>query len=93
MTSTAEMMIANMPLPRAAQLLGFIDRHPSDNGGFGYAVLQMGTGVEVAWNGHSFRSLPRNWRDLVEFSTTAFASMANAWDAPGITPTGRGDCG
>jgi hypothetical protein len=38
-------------------------RHPADNGEpLAYAVLRMGEGVEVAWNGHSFRSLPHERR-------------------------------
>jgi hypothetical protein len=75
MTTAADLMIANIALPRGTQLLGYIDRHPSDDGGLGYAVIETDAGIEIAWNGHNFRSLPRNWRDLVEFSTAAVSSQ------------------
>jgi hypothetical protein len=66
--SIAMLMIADAPLPPDAQLLGWIDRHPLDRGGVEYGVLRFRTGTEVAWNGHSFRSLPRDWHDHVELT-------------------------
>src|SRR5712672_1384075 len=57
-------MSSDAQLPAGAALLGWIDHHPSDHDGPGYTVLKLVTGMEVAWNGHSCRSLPQNWRDL-----------------------------
>jgi hypothetical protein len=70
MKNSVEMlMIADAPFPPGSQLLGWIDRHPVDIGErLVYAVLRMGTGIEVAWNGHSFRSLPRDWHNHVELT-------------------------
>jgi hypothetical protein len=48
-------------------LVGWINRHPSGKGG-AYTVLHVvQTGIEVAWDGTAIRSLPKNWRDKVEF--------------------------
>jgi hypothetical protein len=58
-------------LPADTELLGWIDRHPSDNDGPGYTVVKLGTGLELAWNGNNFRSLPQNWRELVPFAERA----------------------
>jgi hypothetical protein len=67
--SVSMLTITDTPLPEGAQLLGWIARHPVDIGEESvYAVLRMGTGIEVAWNGHSFRSLPHDWRDQVELT-------------------------
>jgi hypothetical protein len=57
-----------LPLPADTELLGWIDRHPSDKDGPGYTIVKLGTGMELAWNGHNFRSLPQNWRELVPFA-------------------------
>ena len=66
--SVAMLRIADPPVPPGALLLGWIDHHPSDFEGLAYAVLRMRPGIEVAWNGHNFRSLPHDWRDHVELT-------------------------
>ncbi len=59
----AQAMIQGHPLPPHAILIGYIDRHPADKLGLGWAVLSYpATGVEVAWDGQSTRSLPSGWR-------------------------------
>lgn len=63
----AEMMIANTPLPKGATLLGYIDKHPAEAFGLGYAVLRMRAG-EVAWDGERIRTLSADWRELVDFT-------------------------
>jgi hypothetical protein len=69
--SVAMLKIADAPVPPGALLLGWIERHPSDpldRDGLAYAVLRMRPGIEVAWNGHNFRSLPHDWREHVELT-------------------------
>lgn len=65
-THIAKLMTDQSPLPAGAQRVGWIARHPADQSGLGYAVIRTAAGIEVAWNGETIRSLPRNWRDRVE---------------------------
>jgi hypothetical protein len=67
-------MTSSRPLPSGAQLLGWIDRHPTDQDGRRYSVVSLTGGIEVAWNGNNFRSLPHNWRTLVPFAERAVAA-------------------
>ena len=53
-------MTSSRPLPSGAQLLGWIDRHPTDHDGRRYSVVGLTGGIEVAWNGNNFRSLPHD---------------------------------
>jgi hypothetical protein len=62
------MVTFDIALPEDTKLLGWIERHPSDKEGSGYTIVRLGTGMELAWNGHNFRSLPKNWRELVPLS-------------------------
>jgi hypothetical protein len=63
----ARAMTMHSPVPPNADLLGWIDRHPADDHGPGYAVLRFVGGGESAWNGESIRSLPPDWRTQVYF--------------------------
>lgn len=68
MIDAAKLMTGSAPLPGGMQLLGWIDRHPREDHGPGYAVLRVvRTGLEVAWDGAAIRSLPRDWGDKVRF--------------------------
>lgn len=63
------MMLARLMvqrLPANAELLGYIDRHPTDDHGPGYAVVRLPAAV-AAWDGETIRSLPRDWRERVQF--------------------------
>jgi hypothetical protein len=67
MIKLAKLATQGVQVPSGHQLLGWIDKHPSGKGG-SYTVLHVvQTGVEVAWDGSAIRSLPKNWRDKVEF--------------------------
>jgi hypothetical protein len=67
--NAAQAMIQNCPIPTGATIVGFIDRHPADDGGLGWTVLKYSaTGVEVAWDGQRQRSLPGNWRGKVKLT-------------------------
>lgn len=67
MIEMAKAATQGVPVPQGHQLAGWIDRHPAGSGG-GYAVLfVVHTGTEVAWDGAAVRSLPKDWRDQVEF--------------------------
>lgn len=68
MAHPAQLMISPSTIPTGATLIGYIDRHPADSCGLGYAVLRMAAGHETAWDGSAIRSLPRNWRDKVAFT-------------------------
>lgn len=72
----AHAMITGCPIPTGATLLGYIDQHPEDKSGLGYAVLLYpATGIEVAWDGHRTRSLPRNWRKKTPLVVASAASV------------------
>jgi hypothetical protein len=43
--SVAMLMIADLPVPTGALLLGWIDRHPSGRDELAYAVLRMRPGI------------------------------------------------
>ena len=59
----AQAMIQGIRIPKNAILIGYIDRHPADKVGIGWAVLSYpATGIEVAWDGQRTRSLPTGWR-------------------------------
>jgi hypothetical protein len=63
-------MTSLTPPPAGAVLVGYIDRHPADKSGLGYAVIFFpATGIEMAWDGQAVRSLPNNWRKKVTFTT------------------------
>ncbi len=63
-----KLMTADAPVPIGTALIGWINHHPRDEWGLGYGVLRFRrTGVEVAWDGASIRSLPGNYRDKCEF--------------------------
>lgn len=62
----AKLMTQASPMPVGAVLLGWIARHPAGRGEMGYAVLRL-PGGEVAWDGVAIRSLPRDWRERVEW--------------------------
>ena len=65
----AEAITSLIPTPNGAILIGYIDHHPSDESGLGYAVIfNPSTGIEAAWDGHTIRSLPNNWRKKVVFT-------------------------
>jgi hypothetical protein len=67
MIKIAKLATQGVQIPAGHQLVGWIDKHPSGKGG-SYTVLHVvHTGVEVAWDGMAVRSLPKNWRDKVEF--------------------------
>lgn len=71
----AQAMIAGVPTPAGAVLVGYIDRHPADKSGLGYAVLyHPATGIEDAWDGHRTRSLPKGWRDRVTLTPVSTAA-------------------
>ena len=72
----AQIMTEKMPMPVGSKMLGYIDRHPADNYGIGWAVLRMRTGIEVAWDGERIRSLPRNWRDFVEITLVTHTQLS-----------------
>ena len=73
---TAQAKIAGCPLPPGSTLIGYIDRHPADPSGLGYAILIYPvTGVEVAWDGETSRALPKNWRSKVTITAVDAASV------------------
>lgn len=71
----AEIMTSVGPLPSGAILIGYIDKHPSDKHGLGYAVIfYPRTGIESAWDGSAIRSLPNNWREKTVFTAASQAA-------------------
>ncbi len=65
----AEAITSILPPPNGAILVGYIDHHPADKSGLGYAVIfNPKKGIESAWDGHAIRSLPNNWRKKVVFT-------------------------
>ena len=67
MIESAKLATQGIPVPVGHQLLGWIDRHPSGTGGAYTVLVVVHTGIEVAWDGNATRSLPKNWREEVEF--------------------------
>ena len=65
--SLAKLATQGVQVPVGYQLVGWIDKHPSGRGGAYTVLLVIHTGIEVAWDGLLARSLPKNWRDKVEF--------------------------
>lgn len=66
-TILAKLATQGVQVPAGHQLVGWIDKHPSGKGGSYTILCVVLTGIEVAWDGLSTRSLPKNWRDKVEF--------------------------
>lgn len=72
----AQLMTSLTPPPSGATLIGYIDKHPADKSGLGYAVLYYAaTGIETTWDGHASRSLPGNWRKKVVFTAASQAAV------------------
>lgn len=73
----AQAMTTGTPLPDGHVLIAYIDRHPADKSGIGWAVLRAkATGVEVAWDGQRTRSLPKNWRNKAQVTDIVRQAMA-----------------
>jgi len=62
----AEMIVASVNLPEGFELVGFIDKHPSESSGWN-AVVRSRLGLEMAWNGSALRGLPVGFRKLCSF--------------------------
>jgi hypothetical protein len=71
----AQAKITGCKPPENSVLLGYIDNHPAGRSALGFAVLLFpATGIEVAWDGTSSRTLPRNWRDKAVFTPVSAAA-------------------
>lgn len=62
----AEMIVASVNLPEGFELIGFIDRCPSESAGW-KAVIRSRLGIEMAWDGTSLFTLPVGFRKLYSF--------------------------
>ena len=54
--------------PAGSTLIAYVRRHPAGGADLGGCVIRFErTGRECYWDGTAVRSLPPNWRELVEW--------------------------
>lgn len=73
---TTKLSLIGAALPPNHTLVGYIDQHPADKQGSGYAVIRSAIGIESAWDGTAIRSLPRGWRERATFEAARPSVMS-----------------
>lgn len=76
--SHVDLLMHGAVVPAGWDVIGAIERHPSaPEGAFGLAVIRnRQTGIDSAWDGQAIRSLPRNYREQVEFTAEERAVLS-----------------